>query len=151
MTGTQARRIRQLLVEVTASITAAALNLAEIDGVMSPLPEADVGGKKAVKRRLPTPHVDPNSFCVEWDGHVCFLGATVTFRLLECLARRPNRFASHRQLLAEVWDGHVRERVTIRSVVRNLRVKLRAAGMNALASAVVGHGQGYALFLRRGR
>src|SRR5262245_50655580 len=54
----------------------------------------------------PGPHsilIDPAQRTVQFRGRTCFLGGRLPFRLLARLARRPNAFVSHEELLDEVW------------------------------------------------
>jgi len=74
---------------------------------------------------------------VIFQGRSCFLGNTLPFRLLERLLRRPNQYVSHYQLQEGVWDGEPSPE-SIRSVVKELRRKLRCAGMDDLAKAISG-------------
>jgi DNA-binding response OmpR family regulator len=83
------------------------------------------------------PIADPATFCAQWDGKTCYLGDTLPFWLLERLARRPNQFFRYDTLLQDVWDCK-RSREAVRSVVKVLRQKLRAAGMDDLAEAIDG-------------
>jgi DNA-binding response OmpR family regulator len=85
---------------------------------------------------------------VNFEGKACFLGNTYPFKLIACLARRPNTYVTHEVLLSEVWEG-IRCNATVRSAVKVLRKKLRQAGMAALADAIDGSTSGhYALKLK---
>ena len=46
---------------------------------------------------------DRATFSVRWGGRTCYLGDTLPFRLLERLARRPDRLFSYGVLLQDVW------------------------------------------------
>jgi DNA-binding response OmpR family regulator len=95
------------------------------------------------------PIADRATFCVYWADQTCHLGNTVAFRLLERLAHRPNLYIHCNVLLNELWDDHT-EREVIRSTVKNLRRKLRAAGMEDLAEAIDGsNSHHYGLMLNR--
>ncbi len=83
------------------------------------------------------PFADQSSFSVVWDGRRCYLGRTLLFRFFERLARRPNQYVTYERLLQDVWDGP-RSNEAIRSVVRDLRRKLKCAGMGDLADAIDG-------------
>ena len=83
------------------------------------------------------PIADRSLLSVRWRGKSCFLGNTLPFRFFERLARRPNQYYSYEQLLDEVWEG-TRTFSAIRSVVKVLRRKLVAAGMDDLANAIDG-------------
>lgn len=85
---------------------------------------------------------------VTFGGRTCFLGNTLPFRLLARLARRPNCYVTHEDLLADVWERGVRSDAAVRSVVKTLRQKLRRAGLGELADAIDGSAPGrYALRL----
>lgn len=89
--------------------------------------------------------------CVEYGGKSCFLGNTLMFKFLERLARRPNRYVSYEVLFDEVWCA-IRERSSVRSVVKELRAKLLAAGMAGLSEAIDGRVSGhYGLMLSRAK
>lgn len=83
------------------------------------------------------PVIDRPMLSVSYGGRSCFLGNTLPFRLLERLLRRPNQYVSHQQLQDDVWDGEPSPE-SIRSVVKELRRKLRCAGMDRLAQAING-------------
>lgn len=89
--------------------------------------------------------VDRTTFSVSDGTHICELGNTIRFRLIECLAAEPNRYFTRNELLAAVWDGQRRAATTIRSAVFELRSQLRAAGMDDLAAAVRSDGRSYGL------
>jgi DNA-binding response OmpR family regulator len=96
----------------------------------------------------PEPVVDEALLTVSFRGRACFLGNTLPFRLLVRLARRPNCYVTHDDLLADVWDGGLRSEGAVRSVVKVLRQKLRGAGLGDLADAIDGSSPGrYALRL----
>ena len=77
------------------------------------------------------------------------LGNTLTFRLLERLARCPNQYVTHLDLIRDVWEDELLDTTTatIRSLVRQLRCKLRGAGWTDLAAAIRGHNGRYVLCL----
>jgi DNA-binding response OmpR family regulator len=126
MSDHRAERMMELLEQLAASQTAAALCLAEMRSLTS---------------------VDHASLSVHWQGRRCELGCTITFRLFERLSRRANTYVAHSQLLCDVWDGNVRAPETIRSVVRHLKRRLREAGMSDLADAIRAQGGRYGLML----
>jgi DNA-binding response OmpR family regulator len=77
------------------------------------------------------------------------MGYTLLFRLLNAMALRPNRYLTHEELLDQVW-GNTRSDATIRSAIRELRNRLRRAGMGDLAEAIDGNNPGrYGLMLHR--
>src|SRR5262245_47708275 len=49
--------------------------------------------------------IDPARRTVHFRSRTCFLGGRLPFRLLARLARRPNTFVSHEDLLDDVWEG----------------------------------------------
>lgn len=91
------------------------------------------------------PLVDISTFSVFWQGKTCSLRNTILFRLAARLARQPNQYITAGQLLGDVWDGGVKSPDTIRSTVRNLRRRLRQAGMSDLAAAIRGTGGRFGL------
>lgn len=91
--------------------------------------------------------IDPGTLSIRWGGYECVLGASIGFRLMQRLARRPNHYMSHDHLLDDVW-GCRRSASTVRSAVRDLRQKLSDAGMADLAARIDGSHRGhYALLL----
>src|SRR5262249_53464813 len=82
--------------------------------------------------------IDAALLSVVFRGKTCFLGNTLPFRFLSHLARRPNRYVSYDELKTSVWDGTRVSADAIRSVVKELRHKLRSAGLSDLASAIDG-------------
>lgn len=92
---------------------------------------------------------DRGTLSINWDGRTCYLGFTLPFQLFEALACRPNRYIPVEDLLDEVWS-QVRSDAAVRSVVRDLRSRLREAGMADLAAAIDGSNRGrYGLMLER--
>lgn len=92
------------------------------------------------------PVVDRRVMCVVFRGKQCFLGNTLMLRLVERLTDSPNEYVSYRTLLTEVWHGQ-RDPSSIRSVVKELRIRLNAAEMFELAGAIKGHSGHYGLML----
>lgn len=78
------------------------------------------------------PRANDATMSVEWRGKHCFLGNTLVFRFFARLARTPNRYVSHVDLLDEVWEGE-RNAATIRGVAKRLRDELAKSGMRDLA------------------
>src|SRR5580693_1257471 len=87
------------------------------------------------------PLLDESTLSVLWRGKVLHLGQTLSFRLLARLARRPNQYVTHVDLLRDVWDDDelLTATSTIRSLVRELRRKLHHGDMTDLARAIRGH------------
>src|SRR3954468_10271586 len=50
-------------------------------------------------------HIDRDRLQVVFHGRTCVLGNTLPFKLLERLARRPNTYVTHEELLSDVWEG----------------------------------------------
>jgi len=156
MSPATARRIALLTNQLAETLMTAALCAEEIR--VAVLAEFDGDGPGLVDRPgfglVPIgsnghnrPLLDESTMCVVWDGKRVHLGHTVAFRLLARLARRPNQYVTHLDLLEDVWDGEDREVATIRSTVRHLQRKLRAGGMPNLAAAIRGHNGRYILEL----
>jgi DNA-binding response OmpR family regulator len=156
MTSEKAQRFVQLtnqLVEalVTATICADEIRAAvraELDdhsrfrGRLDPFVTASV--QQADRQR---PLLDQSTLSVMWQGKLLHLGHTLAFRLLDRLARRPQQYVTHLDLLRDVWDDEYVEVATIRSTVRHLRRALRSGGMDDLATAIRGHQGRYVLDL----
>jgi hypothetical protein len=97
------------------------------------------------------PVIDRSRFTVSFRGRTCCLGNTIPFRFLARLAGRPNRYASHEDLIEDVWGGECSDDA-LRSVVKNLRRRLRGAGLGEVADAIDGSQPGhYALRLTQYR
>jgi hypothetical protein len=86
--------------------------------------------------------VDNNTFSIVWQNQTCFLGNTLLFRFFERIARSPNRYVTHLDLLEDVWGGE-RDSTTIRGVAKRLRDRLSDSGMEKLAKSIVGSIPGY--------
>lgn len=96
----------------------------------------------------PRVFMDRRLLTVRWNGRMCHLGNTIPFRLMERLARRPNQYLTHEQLLEEIWGGP-RSKSAVRSAINSLRSRLVAAGMSDLADAIDGSNAGcYGLILQ---
>jgi len=88
------------------------------------------------------PGVDRQTLSIAWKSRTCFLGNTLLFLFFERLARSPNRYVPHEDLLEEVWGGD-RKASTIRGVAKRLRDRLQEAGMSQLAEAIDGSVTGH--------
>jgi DNA-binding response OmpR family regulator len=123
---------------MTAAICAAeirAILLSDARGTLSVVPDYSF-----------RPRLDHSTRTVFWGTQTCQLGPTLLFDLLDRLARRPNQYVCHDQLLADVWKAR-KSVLTIRSAVRQLKAKLRKAGMCKLAAAIQGRRGYYGLIL----
>jgi DNA-binding response OmpR family regulator len=81
--------------------------------------------------------IDHDRLQIAFHGRTCVLGNTLPFKFLVRLARRPNTYITHDELLSDVWEG-VRSESAIRSVVKRLRQTLRRQGLSELAAAIDG-------------
>jgi DNA-binding response OmpR family regulator len=90
--------------------------------------------------------IDTDALMVSYHNKRCFLGNTLPFHLLRRLAQRPNAFISHDRLFDDVWHCQ-RSKCALRSVVKELRGKLRRAGLGKLADAIDARKGGYRLRL----
>ena len=117
----------------------AALHLDELRALMAAAPTQSSGWACCGQGRGGNhyPIADQSTLSVAWDGRHCYLGRTLLLRFFERLARRPNQYITYERLLQDVWEGP-RSNEAIRSVVRDLRRKLRGAGMGDLADAIDG-------------
>ena len=95
----------------------------------------------AIRPVVAAVYVDRDRLQVVFQGRTCVLGNTLPFKLLERLARRPNTYVTHEELLYDVWDG-VRSQAAIRSVVKRLRQALRRDGLADLAASIDGTSSG---------
>jgi len=108
--------------------------------------DGDVGSDRTPE----APVIDHGTMCVCYHGKHCFLGDTLMLRFLEQLAARPDYYFTHRELLSSVWSGTLVEPCSIRSVVRDLRARLRNAGLHDLAESINSQVRGhYGLFLHK--
>lgn len=110
-------------------------------GSSEPMPSIHNGRQKRCERPL----LDESTFSVSWQGKSLYLGHTRLYDFLKCLARQPNQYVPHLELIQEVWDEEDIATATIRSVVRHLRTRLRTSGMGELAAAIRGHNGHYIL------
>ena len=118
---------------MAASEEAMRLLSAEFEAVAQPQIHAAISQTSPSDR----PVIDRAMLSVLFQGRSCFLGNTLPFRLLDRLLRRPNQFVSYEQLQDDVWNS-MPSPESIRSVVKELRRKLRCAGMDGLANAIDG-------------
>lgn len=152
MTSELQQRLADLSTQLTEILMSAAILVDEIHTIV--LADADHSSTARPNRparptapdsRCHPPLVDVSTLAVFWQGRICPLRNTILFRLAARLARQPNQYITAGQLLSDVWDGGVKSPDTIRSTVRNLRQRLRQAGMSDLAAAIRGTGGRYGL------
>ncbi len=140
------QQIRKALTELAAAHAHAVTEIERaIEGLSSLLKlqensEALIAGNVSTNRLRP--RADRETLCVVWKNRTCFLGNTLLFLFFERLARSPNHYVSHVDLLEDVWGGE-REGSTIRGVAKRLRDRLNEAGMSKLAKAIDGSVTGY--------
>src|SRR5262249_34952021 len=103
--------------------------------------DARISARKSDVRFRPI--VDFSTLSIEWNQKRCQCPG-ISLKLFERLCHYPGQYMTHEQLLRNVWQCH-RSPQAIRSAVRQLRRKLRAAGMAQLADAIRSHGGSYAL------
>jgi DNA-binding response OmpR family regulator len=153
MDADTARRLNALAGQLAEALMTAAICAREIQAaVRTEIDEADLGHRPGgfVPRPpdpVERPLLDDATLSVTWKGKSLHLGNTLAFRLLERLARCPNQYVTHLDLLRDVWEDEFTATATIRSLVRQLRRKLRGAGWTDLAAAIRGHYGRYVLSL----
>jgi DNA-binding response OmpR family regulator len=156
MTPEKVCRLNILSRQLTESLMSAALcakeigeiAYAEIDDDTDGRPDARVDGRRSngvnTQQR---PLLDEATLSVIWRGRTLHLGHTQGFWLLGRLARCPNRYITHLDLMQEIWDDEFADTTLLRAGVRRLRVKLCQGGMSDLADAIAGHRGRYMLNL----
>jgi DNA-binding response OmpR family regulator len=151
MTTHHVERLSHLTAQLTKTLMTAALCADEIQSTIRAELESDTkNGVPAFHSNgaaANRPLLDQSTFSVGWRGRRLLLGHTRLFWVLERLARSPNQYITHHDLLNDVWDDDELNTATIRSVVRHLRVRVRQGGMEGLADAICGHNGHYVLKL----
>jgi hypothetical protein len=154
MTPDKARRLDVLASQLAEALMTAAICAQEIRSVARTELDDDAhtdrersaaGLAPRLAHHRQRPLLDESTLSVIWKGKTLHLGHTIAFRLLARLARRPNQYVTHLDLLRDVWDDDDLATATIRSQVRELRRKLCRGGMNGLATAISGHNGRYIL------
>lgn len=136
------RLIAEQAVSIAAYEEALANFQARFDALLLTASRDTSAPRREPKQAGDGPEIDRTMLSVSYLGRFCFLGNTLSLRLLERLLRRPNQYVSYAQLQDDVWKA-VRTPAAVRSVVKELRAKLRLAGMEALADAIDGHTAGH--------
>ncbi|MCX5684110.1 MAG: winged helix-turn-helix domain-containing protein [Planctomycetota bacterium] len=155
MTPENARKLKLLSSQLTESLMNAALCAkeigeiarAEIDDTDGGPGASGNGHRRNRANAQQRPLLDEATLSVIWRGRTLHLGHTQGFWLLARLARRPNQYITHVDLLEEVWDDEFTDTSVLRAGVQRLRVKLRRGGMGDLADAIAGHRGRYMLNL----
>ena len=116
-----------------------------LDDLRPSLADMSVQGSTRTGQPIPPPRngsarpliTDRGDFSVRWGNRTCRLGNTLGFKVLDRLAQRPGLYLDYDTLLDSCWDCHTSPEA-VRSTVKVLRRKLRAAGMGDLAKAIDG-------------
>lgn len=143
MTTTGLERLTQLAKQLNDVVVTAAYCATEIHAAL----QAEEPNSIAVLPPTARPLLNSQTFCVTWQGKSLYLGNTRSFWMLGRLARRPNQYVTHLDLLNDVWDNETLTTATIRSTVCQLRRRLRDNQMHELADAIKGHNGHYGLML----
>jgi DNA-binding response OmpR family regulator len=147
MKATQLNHVREVLQSPTLHLHQSANQVEGILKILDEEPSSEAGSHRGRDLHRHSDLVDPTTFTARWGRKTCHLGYTIPYRVLEVLARHPNRYVSHEQLLDEAWGGP-RSDSAVRSAVADLRARLNRAGLNRLALAIDGRNSGhYALLL----
>ena len=110
MDADTARRLNALAGQLAEALMTAAICAREIQAaVRTEIDEADLGHRPdGFVPRPPDPVerplLDESTLSVIWKGKTLHLGNTLAFRLLERLARCPNQYVTHLDLLRDVWE-----------------------------------------------
>ena len=156
MTPEKVRRLTMLSRQLTENLMSAALCAKEIseiardeadDGPDGRPGANDNGHRRNGVNAQQRPLLDEATLSVIWRGRTLHLGHTQGFWLLARLARCPNHYITHLDLLQEIWDDEFADTTLLRAGVQRLRVKLRQGGMGDLADAIAGHHGRYMLDL----
>ena len=155
MTPENVRKLKLLSSQLTESLMNAALCAkeigeiarAEIDDARGRPGANGNGGRRNSANAEQRPLLDEATLSVIWKGKTLHLGHTQGFWLLARLARCPNHYITHVDLLEEIWEDDFTDTSVLRAGVQRLRVKLRRGGMGDLANAIAGHRGRYMLNL----
>jgi DNA-binding response OmpR family regulator len=155
MTPDKVRRLDALASQLSEALMTAAICAREIHAVVRTLIDSETpielsrgaNGSAHFVQDKQRPLLDESTLSVMWNDKKLHLGHTLSYRLLARLARRPNQYVTHLDLIRDVWDDDDLATATIRSLVRELRRKLRSGGMTDLADAIRGHNGRYILDL----
>ena len=139
------QRLAHLIRKLSETLVTAACCADELRDVVQKDAVVDLAGASAVGNRNGRPLLDESTFCVIWRGRSLRLGHTRSFWLLARLARRPNQYVTHLDLLNDVWDDDGLTTATIRSTICQLRKRLCRSGMKSLAKSIRGHNGHYML------
>ena len=156
MTKEKLHKLDLLSRQLTENLMNAALCAQEIREIARVEIDGDPGGRPHASghghgrngaNTKERPLLDEATLSVVWRGRTLYLGHTQGFWLLARLARCPNRYVTHLELLREIWDDEFADTTVLRAGVQRLRVKLRQGGMSRLADAITGHHGRYMLNL----
>jgi len=87
--------------------------------------------------------IDQQLLAVHYQGKSCFLGSTISFRLLKLLIERANTFVTHEVIFECVWTNEDQSPTALRSAIKILRKKLRSSGLDYVADAIKGSQSGH--------
>ena len=151
ITAEKKRQIQQYLKSLATANAIAVEQIQKTISLLAMALELDdfvIPAKKTTRDTIPDhetadkPSVEHATFSVAWCGQTCFLGNTLLFWFFDRLARTPNRYVPHIELLDDVWSGN-RESTTIRGVAKRLRDRLSDNGMEKLAESIDGSVAGH--------
>lgn len=128
--------LKREIAKLSLSVAAIEESIAVLESELNSLSQPDVEWESPLHLNgsADGPTLDLGTLSVIYQGKQCQLGNNLKFKLLKRLLRCPNRYVSYDTLIAEVWT-HIVDTSSIRSVVKELRALLRAAGMASLAEA----------------
>lgn len=144
-------QILDLLVTISEHSDGLHRSVEQLRELLDGMPTDCVDCSSCSTGRSPRDHpiADDATLSVIWGERRCYLGKTLGFRLFVHLAIRRNQYVAYDSLFEVVWGGR-RSNGAVRSVVRDLRRKLRRAGMSDLADAIDGRNhECYGLILDR--
>ena len=155
MTPDKVRRLDALASQLSEALMTAAICAQEIHALVRTQIDSEThiglgciaNGSAHFAQDKQRPLLDESTLSVIWNDKKLHLGHTLAYRLLARLARCPNQYVTHLDLIRDVWDDDDLATATIRSLVRELRRKLRSGGMTDLATAIRGHNGRYILML----
>src|SRR5688572_16151477 len=106
----QAQKLTRLTGQLTETLMTAAICAAEIGAIvrteLAELRDDSEGVARTVGWTPPAsgqlrPVLNISTLCVHWSGRSLHLGQTLAFRLLDRLARQPNQYVTHLDLLRD--------------------------------------------------
>lgn len=135
-------RVLQIAQAVRAAIATVITEFDELFGAIERQIETDPPSVSGAPGGHAEPMIDRATYSVVWRGRACPLRNGLPFRLMQALAARRRQYLSIDELLETVWEEQ-RSRTAVRSVVWELRKRLRAGGMEDLADMIDGSCRGH--------